>query len=257
MAAMVRTRLNRPVWVDLSSSDPEAARNFYAKLFDWKLEVSEDPQYGGYATAKLGSGGDVAGIGPTQSPDEPTVWMLYIGTDDAEALGEKVAAAGGTVAVPSMQVGDMGRMAVFQDPTGAFISAWQSTGMDGFSSEGNGSFGWAELNARGVDAAIDFYQAVFGWTARTSPMGEGQPPYTEFQLDGESVAGCMEMSPMAPAGMPSYWMIYFDVTDVDDAFRRAIDAGATEIVAPGEFPGGRFAIVSDPQGAMFGLLKTE
>jgi predicted enzyme related to lactoylglutathione lyase len=67
----------------------------------------------------------------------------------------------------------------------------------------------------------------------------------------------MEMSPMAPAGMPSYWMIYFDVTDVDDAFRRAIDAGATEMVAPGEFPGGRFAIVSDPQGAMFGLLKTD
>ena len=60
---------------------------------------------------------------------------------------------------------------------------------------------------------------------------------------------------MALAQVPSYWMIYFTVDDVDGSYRKALEAGAHEMLAPGDFPGGRFAIVSDPQGAAFGLLK--
>ena len=60
---------------------------------------------------------------------------------------------------------------------------------------------------------------------------------------------------MVPAEVPSYWMVYFDVDDVDAAYKRAIDGGAHEMMAPDEFPGGRYAIVSDPLGAAFGLLK--
>jgi hypothetical protein len=86
-------------------------------------------------------------------------------------------------------------------------------------------------------------------------MGEGAPPYTEFGLGGPSFAGGMEMNPMVPAQVPSYWMIYFLTEDVDRSFRTAIDAGAREMLAPADFPGGRFAIVGDPQGAAFGLLK--
>ena len=56
--------------------------------------------------------------------------------------------------------------------------------------------------------------------------------------------------------MPSYWQVYFAVDDVDGTFRKAIDAGARELLPPQDFPGGRFAIVSDPQGASLGLLKT-
>jgi predicted enzyme related to lactoylglutathione lyase len=63
-------------------------------------------------------------------------------------------------------------------------------------------------------------------------------------------------APGLPAEVPSYWMIYFDVDSVDESFRRAVAAGASEMVAPSDFAGGRFAILTDPQGAMFGLLKT-
>jgi predicted enzyme related to lactoylglutathione lyase len=128
--------------------------------------------------------------------------------------------------------------------------------MGGFQTDAPNSFGWAELNARGIDRAIPFYTSVFGWTTKTSEMGEGQAPYTEFQLDGESVAGAWEMNPMVPAEVPSYWQVYFAVDDVDASFRKAIDAGGRELTAPQDFPGGRFAIVSDPQGASVGLLKT-
>jgi predicted enzyme related to lactoylglutathione lyase len=252
MADSTTAVANKPAWVELSSKDPAASRDFYAKLFGWQIEVSPDPQYGGYALAKV-DGQDVAGIGGTQSPEQPTAWSIYLGTENADELGRRVQAAGGTVVAPAFDVGAQGRMAVFQDPSGAFISGWQPTQMGGFQIQGANTFSWAELNARGLDKVLAFYREVFGWTARTTE-GDNQP-YTEFQIDGESIAGAMEMNPMVPAEVPSYWMAYFGVEDVDRAHRTAIDAGGREMLPPQDFPGGRFAILSDPQGAMFGLLS--
>jgi predicted enzyme related to lactoylglutathione lyase len=255
MAETITSVANRPAWVDLASADAAAARDFYAQLFGWTVEVNPDPQYGGYAIATTAAK-DAAGIGPKMDPNGPTVWNLYIGTDDIDALAERVSAAGGAVLMAPFAVGDQGRMAVFQDPAGAVISAWQGTRMGGFQTDGANAFGWAELNARGIERDLPFYSAVFGWTTKTSPMGDDTPPYTEFQIDGRSIAGAWEMNPMAPPEMPSYWLVYFAVDDVDAAHRRAIELGGTERVAPQDFPGGRFSIVADPDGAGFGLLKT-
>lgn len=255
MAQATTAIINEAAWVDLSSSDAAASRAFYAKVFGWQVEVDPDPQYGGYALAKL-DGKDVGGIGPSMSPGALTAWNIYIGTDRIDDLAKQVQAAGGTVVAPPFDVGDQGRMAVFQDPSGAVFSGWQGTRMGGFQTDVSDSFGWAELNARGVEKALPFYSQVFGWTIKTSPMGEGQPPYNEFQVDGRSVAGATEMSSMVPADVPNYWLVYFSADDVDATHRKAMAAGARELLPPQDFPGGRFSIVSDPQGASFGLLKT-
>jgi predicted enzyme related to lactoylglutathione lyase len=251
------TRLtNRPAWVDLATPDAAASREFYSSLFGWQMDVSDDPQYGGYATASIG-GKSAAGIGPKQSEQQPTVWSLYIGSDDLEALARKVTEAGGNIITPPFDVGDQGRMAVFQDPTGGFINAWQTSGMSGFGvTDVPNAFGWAELNARGVENAVPFYEKVFGWTTKTTPASAEAPAYNEFQLDGESVLGAYEMNPAIPAGVPSYWLVYFIADDIDATFRKAIDAGAQQVLPPQEYPGGRFAILTDPQGASFGLLET-
>jgi uncharacterized protein len=243
---------NKPAWIDLGTKDPAAAREFYNKVFGWNVEVNPDPQYGGYGLAKL-AGKDVAGIGGTQSPDQPSAWSFYVGTADIEKLGKDVEAAGGKVIAPAFDVGDQGKMAVYQDPVGAFISSWQPTRMGGFQTQGANAFGWAELSARGIDKALPFYEKVFGWKLKKSDAGG--LAYTEFLADGESIAGAVEMDPMVPAEMPNYWLVYFNVADVDRSFKKAIDAGAREAVAPQDFPGGRFAIVSDPQGAFFGLMQ--
>ena len=118
------------------------------------------------------------------------------------------------------------------------------------------AFGWAELNARGLERAVTFYETVFGWTHTHQPMGEGQV-YTQIEHDGQPIAGALEMNPQIPAGTPSYWLIYFTVDDVDASFKKARDLGAGEMVAPMDMPGGRFAIVSDPQGAAFGILNVQ
>jgi predicted enzyme related to lactoylglutathione lyase len=256
MAETMTTTVNAPAWVDLASSDSAAAREFYGALFGWDIEVNSDPQYGGYALARIG-GKDAAGIGGKMDPNSPTAWSVYLGTDDLDALAQRVGEAGGTVVMAPFDVGDQGRMAVFQDPSGAFISSWQGTRMGGFQTQGAGAFGWAELNARGAERAIPFYTSVFGWDTRITEMGPDQPPYTEFLKDGGSVAGAWEMSPMVPAEVPSYWQVYFNVDDVDASFRKALELGAQEQLAPQDMPGGRFAIVSDPQGASFGLLRMD
>jgi uncharacterized protein len=245
---------NKPVWVDLATKDAAGSRDYYGKLLGWRVEVNPDPQYGEYGRAQL-NGKDVAGIGPTQSADQPTAWALYIGSESADALASTVEAAGGMVVSQPFDVGDQGRMAVFRDPTGAFISTWQATQMGGFQEQGNNAFVWAELNARGVEQATPFYQKVFGWDIRQSEMPNA-PDYTEFLVDGDSIAGAWEMNPNAEAGTPNFWLVYFGVEDVDRAARKAIELGGREVSAPRDFPGGRFAIVIDPQGATFGLLRT-
>jgi predicted enzyme related to lactoylglutathione lyase len=247
--------VNAPVWVDLSSTDAAKARDYYAKLFSWKVELAPEPDAGGYALAKL-NGKDVAGIGPAQTPDGPSAWMIYIGTKNADETARKVEGAGGKVIAPPFDVLKSGRMAVFQDPTGAFISAWQPAEMQGAQlMNAPGSFAWAELSSRGFEKAKPFYTKVFGWGNKDSAMPAGEAPYTEFLLDGESIAGGMEMNSMVPSEVPSYWTVYFGVDDVDKSLKKAVDAGGQEMLAPQDFPGGRFAILSDPQGATFGLLK--
>jgi len=248
---------NKPAWVDLSSTDPEASRAFYSKLFGWKVDVNPDPQYGGYALAKIG-GKDVAGIGPKQMAEQPSAWTVYIGASDADEIAKKAQAAGGTVIVPTIQVGDQGKMAIIQDPSGGAIGIWQSQNMTGAQiKDAPNTMGWAELSSRGVEKARPFYKKLFGWGEKTTPPAGDNPEYTEFQLEGKSVAGAMEMNPMVPKEVPSYWLVYFNVDDVDKAFKKTIDAGGKEMVSPQDMPGGRFAIVSDPQGAAFGLLKME
>src|SRR6266699_7240971 len=111
MAEAKTSVAHKPVWVDLSTSDAEGARNYYAKLFGWKVEVNPDPQYGGYALAKV-SGKDVAGIGPKQMDEAPTAWTVYIGTPNAAETAKKAEAAGAKIIAPVMEVGEQGHMAI-------------------------------------------------------------------------------------------------------------------------------------------------
>ena len=244
----------KPIWIDLSSGDAAGSRDFYSKLFGWNVEVNPDPQYGGYALAKVG-GKSVAGIGGKVSAEAPTAWTVYIGTSDAADTVKKAKAAGGGAMVEPMAVGDQGTMAIIQDTSGAFLGVWQPNVMTGAELvNAANSFSWAELSARGIDKAKPFYKSVFGWGDKTSDMGQGMQ-YTEFLLSGDSIAGGMEMNPMVPAQVPSYWMPYFEVADVDKSLAKATSLGATEMMGATDFSGGRFAIVTDPQGATFGLLK--
>lgn len=253
--AEVKTAIaSKPVWVDLSSGSPEKSREFYTKLFGWKIEVNPDPQYGGYAMANIGSE-SVAGIGPKQNPQQPSAWMVHFGTSNLDDTAKKVESTGGKTIAPAMNVGTMGRLGVYQDPVGGVFGVWQPAQAGEFPAGKPNTFGWAELNARGFEKAKPFYEKIFGWSTKTTPMG--QASYTEFQIDGQSVAGGQEMQAMVPKEVPTHWLVYFSVDDVDKACKKAVDAGAANPLPPMDFPGGRFAILTDPEGAAFGILKMQ
>lgn len=247
-----------PVWVDLASPDVEGSKAFYTKLFGWEIRTIPDPAAGGYTFFTL-RGKQVAGVGPVQDPNQPPAWSMYVGTEDADATARAVREAGGRVVVEPFDVMNAGRMAVFTDPAGAFFSVWQAGEHKGaeVTQEPN-TLAWAELLTRDIEGAKGFYKKVFGWGSKTSavpPATPASPPaYTEWQLGGKSIAGGMAMTDQIPANVPSNWTNYFAVGDVDAAAKKAQGLGAKALVPPSDYPGGRFAVLSDPQGAVFALL---
>jgi predicted enzyme related to lactoylglutathione lyase len=240
-----------PSWVDVSTPNMEATKAFYNGLFGW--EGTTYPEMGGYTNFTKG-GKLVCGAAPTQSPDQHPAWGTYIAVDDADATAQAVQENGGQVAFPPMDVADLGRMALFQDPTGAFLGIWQAGKHKGAQVVNEpGSFVWNELNTRDMDAAKAFYTKVFPWTAKTS--GEGAESYTEWQLDGRSIAGGMVINESFPPNVPPNWLTYFAVTDSDTTVAKAKELGGTAIMPGMDTDQGRIAVLADPHGAVFAVIQ--
>ena len=242
-----------PNWVDLQTTDQPAAKTFYGELFGWTFEDNPVDETGDvvYSMATL-QGHRVAAISPLgeqAAAGVPPHWNSYVSVDDIDAAAAKVAPAGGTVIAPPFDVLDAGRMAVIQDPTGAVLELWQAKNNIGASLVNEpGTFSWSELMTPDVPKAAAFYDAVLGWGSRTH--GEGMP-YTEFTLDGNSIAGAM--NPPMP-GIPPVWGVYFSVADTDATVAKATSLGAAVFAGPTDIEPGRFAVLADPQGAMFNVI---
>jgi len=242
---------NTPRWVDLGTSDLEAAKKFYGELFGWRPE-SMGEEAGNYTIFHQGDK-SIAGAGPLMMDGQPTAWTTYVYVDDLDATAARVAENGGTTLVQPMDVIDVGRMAVFMDPTGAVVSGWQPKlhrGADLFSEPV--SLCWNELASRDIEKSKQFYGAVFGWAGTTGAYGP--MTYTEFTAGGKTVAGMREMGPQDPPQVPPHWLAYFAVADCDATVAEAKKLGASVLSEPMTIPAGRFAVLADPQGAVFGVI---
>ena len=241
-----------PSWIDLGSPDVDASVKFYGDLFGWTADPGS-PEFGGYRMLRSG-GKQVAGVGPLMNPQQPPAWTTYVSVDDAKATSEKAKKAGGQVLVETMQVGDAGSMAILQDPTGAVFGLWQPDqhkGAELFNTPV--SLTWNELSTRDPEAAKRFYSAVFGWDPHTH--GEGSEAYTEWHLSGKSIGGMMQTPAQVPAAVPPYWLSYFTVSDTEATVKKAQDLGAQVLVPPTTIPQGVFAVLTDPAGAAFAVIK--
>lgn len=238
-----------PSWVDLGAPDIDGAAAFYGGLFGWEAtETGPVEETGGYRMFEL-RGRPVAGLGPQQAPGPP-YWTTYVTVADADATTALAKEAGGMVFVEPMDVLDVGRMAIFADPTGAVIAVWQPGTHPGAGivNEPN-SLCWNELSTRDVPAATAFYTKVFGWGVKTN---EG---YSEWQVGGESVGGMLETPEMVPAEVPAHWLVYFAVDDLDASVAKAVELGGTHVFGPMDTPAGAFSSLLDPYGAMFAVIK--
>jgi predicted enzyme related to lactoylglutathione lyase len=255
LSEVTKYETGTPCWVDVQSPDIAAASVFYEGLFGWTAE-DQGEEAGHYTIFKL-NGLDVAALGPLQAEGMPSMWTTHIATDDVDATATAVEAAGGAVFAPPFDVFDSGRMAVFADAAGAVFAGWQAKDHIGAQlvNEPN-TLIWNELTVRDMDAALEFYGKVFGYTANEIDMGEpGAPPYRELQLNGRTIGGAMQITDDWPTDVPSHWKPYFAVEDTDETAAKAAGLGGTVDVPPSDMPPGRFAVLSDPGGAPFTILK--
>ncbi|WP_163509947.1 VOC family protein [Fodinicola acaciae] len=240
-----------PNWVDLGSPDPDAAAEFYAELFGWEVSEPGPPESGSYRMGLL-RGLPVAGIGAQQAPGPP-YWTTYVSVTDADLTAKEARAAGGQVLMEPMDVMEFGRMAVFTDPGGAAFSVWQPKQHIGASLVNEpGALTWNELLTRDADSVTSFYGSVFGWTA--SPLSMGGSEYTEWKIGDATVGGMMQMDDNFPPDLPPHWMVYFAVADADASAKKVTELGGAVHQPPMDIPPGRFALVADPQGAMFSII---
>jgi predicted enzyme related to lactoylglutathione lyase len=113
------------VHIELQTRDLALAKDFYSKLFDWKLEDVPAPEGGPpYTMINVGEGTG-GGMYANTDPNVPPHWLAYVGVDDIDASTRKARDLGATVLQDVMQVGDYGRLSVIKDPTGAVIAMWQ------------------------------------------------------------------------------------------------------------------------------------
>jgi hypothetical protein len=160
------------------------------------------------------------------------------------------------VLAPPFDVMDVGRMAVVQDPAGAVFEVWQPKKHIGARIlEEPGALCWSELTTRDPKAAEAFYTKLFGWTAKHGAASAGMD-YTEFSNQGEASIGMLEMPKEMPAGMPSFWLPYFQVANLDASAAKIKELGGSVMVGPHDVPNtGRFVIARDPQGAAFAVFQ--
>lgn len=241
-------------WVDLASSDTGAAKAFYTALFGWEAEDTATDIGTIYTMFKLG-GKNVAGMSGL-SPDMqaqgiPTHWSSYVKHSDVDAVAARVTGAGGNVLSLPFDVMQEGRMAMFQDPTGATLGVWQPKNHIGAEYVNvHNALVWNELQTRDTEAARAFFKSVFGWTYTADENG-----YVTISQDGRRHAGMIQMDD-SWGDVPPNWGIYFMVEDVETAVANAQELGGNTLVPPtpaGDI--GKFSVVQDPTGGIFSVME--
>jgi hypothetical protein len=213
---------------------------------------------GKYFIARL-RGREVAAVGSIPESAPPAaMWNTYVWVDDADETASRATEAGGRVLAEPFDVMDAGRMAVLQDPTGAIFSVWQAKSHPGATRLNEvGSLVWTELYTRDTKKASAFYTGLFGW--QTKPFPESPMPYTVFQRPGDErgLGGMLDMTGQLPAEVPPHWLPYFSVEDADKIVARSGELGGSVLMPATDIPTvGRLAILKDPQGAAFAIIKT-
>lgn len=245
-------------WIELGTTDQNAAKSFYSPLFGWTPNDMPMGPSGVYTIWRREGRDAAAGyeLNPEQRAQHvPPHWMIYIIVDDVDATAGKVAGLGGKLIMPPFDVFDAGRMTVVQDPTGAYFCLWQAKRNTGIGIHSvHGTLCWADLCTPDTNSAQKFYSGLLGWKFEA---GEKDTSGYLHIKNGEHHIGGLPPAKHLPPGAPPHWLAYFWVDDVDITAKNAKEMGANLCVPPMSVEGvGRMSIIGDPQGAMFAIFKS-
>jgi predicted enzyme related to lactoylglutathione lyase len=234
-------------------SDVEGAKSFYGDVLGWTFGEASS-EYGNYTQAYADGKAVAAVVPPMPGQEGPSQWCLYFASPDAVATAAKIREHGGEVLMEPMQVGEFGTMCLGREPSGAVFGVWQAGTHEGFEApmEQPGAFCWAEVFTREPERTDAFLSAVFPYAAKQ--LQDDAIDFRMFNLGDTTVLGRMKMTDEFPPEIPSYINVYFTVGDCDDAVAKATKLGAVLRFGPMDSPFGRFAALSDPQGASFSVI---
>jgi uncharacterized protein len=243
-------------WVELGTTDQDAAKQFYGSLFGWTFV--DHPMGPGEVYTMFQLDGRVAAAGYKMGAREagiPPHWNLYIAVENADASAARAVELGGKVPAGAFDVGPNGRMAVIIDPTGAAFCVWQANQTQGIAVMGeNNSYCWADLSTGDRAGAKKFYEGLFGWKC-TPGRGKDESTYLHIMIGERAFAGILPDGMVKP-GVPPHWMPYFMVADVNASTEEARGLGAVVYAPPMDVGEGlRIAVLADPQGAVFALFQ--
>lgn len=251
----LRFRHGEPCWTDVQTRDVAAAKVFYAAVFGWAFKDLPTPDGRSYAQAFLGKD-LVAVIAPQNRQQElagtAAQWNIYFAAEDAAVLAADVPHAGGVLEFGPEAVADTGVMVFVAPPGGGTTGVWQPgthTGTERYNTAG--ALSWTELWTPEPQAAVGFFQQLFGHEVTEYPQDDGGT-YSTLIVGGAEVAG------VVAADGPATWHIYFGVASVAEAVAKAVGAGAEVLIAPEPEDGeslGATATLKDPQGGVFSLLE--
>jgi predicted enzyme related to lactoylglutathione lyase len=256
MATMTSYPNGHLCWVDLMSRERASASAFYCSLFGWEAD-DQDTDAGPPYTIFTLDGQQVAGLGEMsaamQASGMPPVWNSYINVDDVDAAAVKAGRLGATVVMPPMDVMEAGRMAVIQDPTGAFISFWQPIGHRGAQLVNvPNTWVWNELYTSDPETALAFFRDLFGWTFEK----QAESPHDYWvHSTGKRMNGGLMRKPPEMEQVPSHWNVYFHAADLTATIERLKELGGGVCAPPFDVSVGKIAVVTDPQGAAFCLIQ--
>jgi predicted enzyme related to lactoylglutathione lyase len=255
MTATTSGLLGRPVWYELMTTDMKAAEAFYTNVVGWTTEPFAGA---GMPYTALNRDGNVSIGGIMERPAEvkaPPFWAMYVAVPKLEDSVQTIVSLGGKTHTDVIAIPGVGRLQLMMDPQGAAFYLIEPASSEQ-TPEGPAEVGtasWHELMTTDADAAMPFYQQVFGWKpTRSMDMGP-TGKYQIFDRPHGSIGGMMN-KPKEMANVPPHWQIYFRVPDVDAAAERIKANGGTILNGPMEVPDGdRVLNAMDPQGAAFGL----
>ncbi|MBC9727919.1 VOC family protein [Streptomyces sp. TRM68367] len=244
-----------PCWADAMFTDLEGAKSFYGDVLGWTF-AEASTVYGNYTEAYSGGKAVAAVVPPMPGQEGQSQWCLYFAADDAAATAARIRDNGGEVLMEPMQVGDFGTMCLARDPGGVVFGLWQAGTHEGFEAETGqpGAFTWAEVFTREPEKSDAFFPALFGYKAQQ--MQDDAMDFRVYNLGERPALGRMQMTDDFPPEVQPYINVYFSVQDCDDAVARATKLGGVLRFGPMDTPFGRFAALSDPQGANFSLIDT-
>ncbi len=244
----------RWVWMDLLTPDLDASKRFYREVFDWHFEPVTGPadRYLLVRTDERGFAGMVQHANADEAGRKAR-WLGLLSVADVAESTRLADAAGGSTRLPAKPFPGRGEIAVLADPEGAAFAVIRATGgdpPDGFPMPGN--LLWMELWAGDAERMARFYQPIGGYRLKPSQTVSGIEEW-HLVAYGYPRAGVVQVK---SGDVPSHWLPYIRVADLDDTLARARKAGGRVLVAPSpEIRRGQVAVIIDPQGAAIGLAE--